>query len=117
MDADEGLGTSLLVYAGALLCVLDLIVWPVYYANGPVVLDNPTSAAVHDKLAARTGTFPLALLKHDDIVTPATLASLNVKPQRTAPVAHHVARVHTENSVANLTPERPARPFFLFSLF
>jgi hypothetical protein len=117
MDADEGLGTSLLVYIGALLCVLGLIVVPVYYANQPTVIDNADSATVHESLVARSDSFPLAVLQHEDIVTPATLASLNAKPQHAAAAPRRTARAHTENSMARLTPEQPPRPFFPFSLF
>jgi hypothetical protein len=123
MDADEGLGTSLLVYVGALLGALGLILWPVYYANEPIVLDNVNSATVHEILAPRSDNFPLALLKHNDIVTPATLATLDAKlqdgkSQHVTAVSHRTApRARTENSVAGLMPERPARSFFPFSLF
>jgi hypothetical protein len=114
--SDEGLAGSVLVYVAILFGALGLFALPVYYANQPTVLKNPDAATVGDMLAARAGRFPLAMLKHDDIVNSTTLAALNAKPKH-ATAAHHPAqRLHTENSVAGLASER-SHGLFPFSLF
>jgi hypothetical protein len=116
--SDEGLSGSVLIYVTVLFGVLALFFLPVYYANGPTVLQNSDAESVHETLAVRaSGSFPLAVLKHDDIVDSATLAALNAKPKHVAATHRSASRMHTESSVAGLTPERSSRGFFPFSLF
>lgn len=89
---DDALGFSALLYLAALLGALALFVMPVYLVNGPTVIKNPSPSAVSAALAARQndGNFPLARLKHEDIVDPAIVQALNDKDETTEP-AHRPA--------------------------
>jgi hypothetical protein len=122
----EGLGLSLLIYAGAILGALALVALPVYFTNRPQVYANPLLARadpllngpiVGNRISARV---PLARLKKETIVDPAIVAALNEKTKKAAPVhssAHRTARRATGTPVADLQPERKQPTFFLFSLF
>jgi hypothetical protein len=128
-NADEGLGLSLLIYAGAIIGVLALVAGPIVWANSPTVYENAT---LHARAADAPGgplgrrdrnEFPVALLKHPAIVDAATLAKVEeaaqtpAKPVRTAarPAKH---RRYAQAPEADAPPEaRPQRRGFFFSLF
>jgi hypothetical protein len=118
----EGLGLSVLIYMAAILGALAAIAVPVYIANAPQVYENPKlarsdpllgSPIVGDRGPTRV---PLAMLKHETIVDPAILASVNAKSKAVA-TAHPATRAVAQRSrgtpVADLQPEPPRHNFFL----
>lgn len=129
-NADEGLGLSLLIYAGAIVGALALVAGPIVWANSATVYENATlharaSDAPGGPLAGRPNRneFPVALLKHPAIVDAATLAKVEeaaqtpAKPVRAAnrPAKH---RRYAQAPEADAPPEaRPQRRGFFFSLF
>lgn len=121
----EGLGLSLAVYVAAIVGVFAVIMMPIYLANRPVVFENPPLAAANPLMNGpivgyRATTIPVALLKKEPIVDPATLAALNAKSKKQASPNRPTQRVAARPAgtpVAELQPERQRRPFFLFSLF
>lgn len=125
--ADEGLGGSVAIYAGAILGVLGLIAVPVYVAVSPQVYENPPLAPLDPLLQGpiignRVSTpMPLAHLKQEVIVDPKYVAELNARLKKPEPARPRMAQpVHVRErgpAVAEL-PERRERPgFFLFNLF
>ncbi len=122
-SVSEGLGVSILIYMGAILVPLMLLGLPLYFAIAPTVYENPPlvrsdTLLMNGPIVGRrvSTTTPLAFLKREILVDPATLAALklNAKPQRSS---NKVARRPTGTTVAELQPERHRRPFFLFSWF
>ena len=84
---DEGLGLSILVYAGIMAAALALLVTPVLWANGPTEYVNP-QLPTYDitssrSLAHQQKQIPLARLKREEIVDAKMLASINTKPAKT----------------------------------
>ena len=78
---DEGLGLSVLVYAGVMAVALALLVTPIVWASGPTEYPNP-ELPKYDinssrSLAHQQKQIPLARLKREDIVDAKMLASLN----------------------------------------
>jgi len=127
---DKDLGVSLLIYMAAILCVLAVFMVPVFLANGPTVLPNPSAKTAGSMLAARRndGSFPVAHLKEKAIVSPALLAALNAKAEKAKPSRDRSARAarhrpaprraSTRPSYAEAAPQRPIGPLGLFfSLF
>jgi hypothetical protein len=127
---DEGLGISILIYLAAILCVLAAFVVPVFLANGPTVEPNSSAKRTLSLLDARRNdnSFPVAHLKEKAIVSPALLAALNAKAEKTKPShdrpVHAVRRrdaprhAPVRRTYADATPQRPVGPFSLFfSLF
>jgi len=120
---DEGLGLSLLLYLAALLCGLAVIVLPVYRANRPTVIENANARMLARSANGIPGIhtshrrFPVARLKDQPIVDPATVTELNAEARkneqaRVAPV--HITRRQPrrpppENSYASAR-RRPAYP-------
>jgi hypothetical protein len=122
----EGLGLSMLIYAGAIVVALTTITVPVYYANTAQVYDNPppppadpllNGPIIGDREPAR---HPLAILKHRVIVDPKVVAALNAKVKKATPephVAEHVERRPVNVSRSEPRPEPRHSTFFLFRLF
>lgn len=133
--SSQGLGLSLAIYLTALFGGLTLVVWPIYYANSPTVIENvavPTQISPLSKpLYAdhRGEAFPLALLKKPDIVDAQSLAALNsyakapaAQPRRAATAttgAVHQPREHTASSdyASEQRPQQRRSFFPFFSLF
>jgi hypothetical protein len=122
----EGLGLSLLIYAGAILGVLALAALPVYIINRPQVYEIPPLAHADPLLngpivGSNVSTrFLLARIKRETIVDPAIVAALNEKARKAAPVhqtKYRTVQRETGTPVAALQPERKRPAFFLFSLF
>jgi len=83
---DEGLGLSVLVYAGVMAAALALLVTPVVWASGPTEYSNP-QLPKYDITSSRTlahqqKQIPLARLKREEIVDAKMLASINAKPSK-----------------------------------
>ena len=83
---DEGLGLSILVYAGLMATALALLVAPVVWASGPTVYPNP-QLPKYDITSSRSLTqqqkqIPLARLKREEIVSASMLAAINTKPAK-----------------------------------
>lgn len=130
MDASEseGLGVSVAIYLAAIVGTLVLVATPVYLANAPKAYENPPLARANPLLngpiignRASSG-LPVALLKREDIVDPATLAVLNAKAKKAATAStrhttHRTAQRSGGTPVADLQPERRRSAFFLFNLF
>jgi hypothetical protein len=131
----EGLGLSLAIYLAVLFGGLTLVVWPIYYANSPTVIENTAQPMQGSPLAKplyadhRGEAFPLALLKKPDIVDAQSLAALNsyakapaAQPRRAAAttVTARQPREHTASSdyASEQRPQQQRRSFFpFFSLF
>ena len=84
---DEGLGLSLLVYAGLMAAALTLLVTPVLWASGPTEYANP-ELPKYDITSSRTlahqqKQIPLARLKREEIIDAKMLAAINTKPAKT----------------------------------
>jgi hypothetical protein len=101
---DQGLGISLLIYAVAIVCAFALFVLPVYWANAPAVYENSGQQHFTQMLEARAarGHYPLARLKHQQIVDPALVAEMNAKAK-----AKRVQREATGDA-RRATTRRPA---------
>jgi hypothetical protein len=124
---DEGLGFSVLIYLAALLCGIAVFAVPLYLASRPTVIDNASVQTVDKTLAARADktVFPVAHLKHETIVNPATLAAVNAEAEKAEqahrPPIHTARRVYEprrepiRRSFAEVAPEH--RPNFFPSLF
>ena len=130
MDTSDsgGLGASVLLYMAAVVGALALMAVPVYLANAPQVYENAPLARPDPLLNGpiignRPAIgLPVALLKRQDIIDPATLAALGAKEKRQAATPHspqqRTAHRAGGTSVADLQPERPRRSsFFPFNLF
>ena len=83
---DEGLGLSLLVYAGLMAAALTLLVTPVLWASGPTEYANP-ELPKYDITSSRTlahqqKQIPLARLKREEIIDAKMLAAINTKPAK-----------------------------------
>ena len=97
---DKDLGVSLLIYMAAILCTLAVFMVPVFLANGPTVLPNPSAQIARSMLTARRNdsSFPVAHLKEKAIVSPALLAALNAKAEKAKAIrdrtVHAVPRRH-----------------------
>jgi hypothetical protein len=104
------LGVSLAIYLIAVAFGLVLFVSPVLLANGPTKFDNPGLAAYDPPPGTvlipqrARNSFPLAFLKHEEIVDPALVAELNAKAKK-AEMSHHLAS-RTGQSVR---PEAPSQ--------
>ena len=102
---DEGLGLSILVYAGVMVTGLALLVTPVLWAMGPTEYSNP-QLPKYDITSSRSLThqqkqIPLARLKREEIVDAKMLASINTKPAKTE-------RVREARSERSARPPRNA---------
>lgn len=125
--ADEGLGGSIAIYAGAILGVLGLIAVPIYLAVSPQVYENPPLEPLDPLLQGpiignRVSTpMPLAHLKHEVLVDPKYVAELNARLKKPEPVRQqtaHPVRVRERGPAVAELPERHERQgFFLFNLF
>ena len=134
--SSQGLGLSLAVYLAALFGGLTLVVWPIYYANSPTVIENTAQPMQGSPLAKplyadrRGEAFPLALLKKPDIVDAQSLAALNsyakapaaLQPRRAAASTGAVRPQHEQTASTEYAAERQRpqqrRSFFpFFSLF
>ncbi|MEJ2375891.1 MAG: hypothetical protein P8Y53_05375 [Pseudolabrys sp.] len=93
---------SALIYIGAIVFGLSIVVVPVYLANRPTVVPNP-SARILEQTADRALSsrvnkkqFPVAHLKSEPIVNPETVEELNAKAEAKADAreaeTHHRAR-------------------------
>ena len=83
---DEGLGLSLLVYAGLMAAALTLLVTPVLWASGPTEYANP-ELPKYDITSSRTlahqqKQIPLARLKREEIIDAKMLAAINTTPAK-----------------------------------
>jgi hypothetical protein len=120
----KDLAVSVLIYMAAILFGLSLFVVPIYLATRPTVVENAGAAAaraVDRSLAARSGSkrFPVANLKHETIVNPATIAELNAKTKESDDPPSRVrrgvyARPQPKRSYAEdaPAPRRSAYPNF-----
>lgn len=125
--ADEGLGGSVAIYAGAILGVLGLIAVPIYVAVSPQVYDNPPIEPLDPLLQGpiignRVSTpMPLAHLEQKVLVDPKYVAELNARLKKRAPARQQVAqptRVRERGpAIAELPQQRERSGFFLFNLF
>jgi len=125
--ADEGLGGSVAIYAGAILGTLGLIAVPLYIALSPQVYENPPIEPLDPLLQGpivgnRVSTpMPLAHLKHETLVDPKYVAELNAGLRKREPAARHVggpALVRERGpAIAELPQRRERSGFFLFNLF
>lgn len=121
----EGLGISVLVYMAAMIGGLMLVALPVYYANTPTVIENVTPAQFSGTLTSpryedRTpGTFPLVMLKQEQLVDPKVVAELNADVKQTAPqpAAGRTAHDVTQDRRERVASRPSFNPFGLFSLF
>jgi hypothetical protein len=81
----KDLAVSVLIYMVAIVFGLSLFVVPLYLATRPTVVENAGASAatqtVDRALVDRSSRkrFPVANLKHETIVNPATIAELNAK--------------------------------------
>jgi hypothetical protein len=80
---------SVLIYLGAILFGLALFVVPIYLASRPTVVENagsPALAGSVDRTLASGGSggqrFPVAHIKRQTIVNPATLTELNAEAEK-----------------------------------
>ena len=84
----KDLAVSVLIYLGAILFGLALFVVPIYLASRPTVVDNAAEPAlvksVDRTLTTRSGDqrFPVAHIKRQTIVNPATLTELNAEAEK-----------------------------------
>jgi hypothetical protein len=84
----KDLAVSVLIYLAAILFGLALFVVPIYLASRPTVVENAGSPALAGKvdrsLATRSGDqrFPVAHIKRQTIVSPATLTELNAEAEK-----------------------------------
>ena len=115
---DQGMGLSLAVYAAAMLGGLALFILPVLWATGTTVYENPGVKAAGlpggPVYASHRGQFPLAILKHQQIVDQTALNELNAKSGQKTPAPHRVARA-AHRSYAQASEDdgqRPARRSF-----
>lgn len=125
--ADEGLGGSVAIYAGAILGALGLIAVPIYFAVSPQVYENPPLGPLDPLLQGpiignRVSTpMPLAHLKHEVLVDPKYVAELNARLKKREAPPQHVAqptRVRERGPAVAELPERRERSgFSLFNLF
>jgi hypothetical protein len=125
---DQGLGLSLLVYVGALVLGLGLIVSPVLWAAGPTEYQNPElpkyDITSSRPLATQHRQIPLARLKREEIVDQTMLAALNARAAKTREARERPARRPTHTAYAQAQAhddeapqQRPRRSGFFFSLF
>jgi hypothetical protein len=103
------LGVSLAIYLIAVTFGLMLFVLPVLLANRPTKYENP-GLAVYDPppgtllIPQRArNSFPLAFLKHEDLVDPTLVASLNARAKK-AEKPRHLA----SHSGPRVRPEAPS---------
>jgi len=123
--ADEGLGGSVAIYAGAILGALGLIAVPIYVAVSPQVYDNPPLEPLDPLLQGpiignRVSTpMPLSHLKHEVLVDPKYVAELNARFKKREAAPQQVARPVRErgSAIAELPETRERSGFFLFNLF
>ena len=124
---DEGLGLSVLVYAGIMVTALALLVTPVLWASGPTEYPNP-QLPKYDITSSRTlahqqKQIPLARLKREEIVSATMLASINTKPAKSERVREARERPSRAAGTAfaqapdNDETARPRRGLFGWSLF
>jgi hypothetical protein len=130
MNRSDGLGLSVSFYLAALLCGLMLFALPVYFMNSGTTLANPGVAAYDPPPGATLirradpNAEKLAVLRHQDIVTPAQIAAVNArggvaeKPHRTVTRTAQREHERADGPVADLRYAQPAphRGFF-FGLF
>ena len=83
------LAGSVVIYIIAILFGLALFVVPIYWLSRPTIVENAGAAvqSVDRALTARSGKerFPVANLKPQTIVNPATIAELNAKAKEDGP--------------------------------
>jgi hypothetical protein len=123
---DNDFGLSLLIYMAAILCTLAVFMVPVFLANGPTVLPNPSAKTARSLFAAHRNdsSFPVAHLKEKAIVSPALLAALNAKAEKAkllrgravhaVPRRHEASHALRRRKYADAAPQRPIDPFGLF---
>jgi len=125
---DEGLGLSVLVYAGVMAAGLALLVTPVVWASGPTEYANP-ELPKYDITSSRTlahqqKQIPLARLKREEIVDAKMLASINTKPAKSGRIREargerpsRAARTAFAQAHADDETPRQRRGLFGWSLF
>jgi hypothetical protein len=124
---DEGLGLSVLVYAGVMVTGLALLVTPVLWAMGPTEYSNP-QLPKYDITSSRSLThqqkqIPLARLKREEIVSASMLAAINAKPAKSERVREarerpsRAARTAFAQAPDYDEASRPRRGLFGWSLF
>jgi len=92
--ADDGLLVSILSYLMAVLTGLALFIGPVLWANGPTIKENIAPGKVRELSASRysESKFPVAKLKHKELVNPTHLVELNARVKKTAKFTPVTAR-------------------------
>jgi hypothetical protein len=124
---DEGLGLSVLLYAGVMAAALALLITPVLWASGPTEYPNP-QLPKYDITSSRTLAYqqkqiPLARLKREEIVDAKMLASINTKPAKSERVREarerpsRAARTAFAQAPDHDDTARPRRGLFGWSLF
>jgi hypothetical protein len=125
---DEGLGLSVLVYAGVMAAGLALLVTPVVLASGPTEYANP-ELPKYDITSSRTlahqqKQIPLARLKREEIVDAKMLASINTRPAKSERIRQargerpsRTARTAFAQAHADDETPRQRRGLFGWSLF
>jgi hypothetical protein len=119
----KDLAVSVLIYMVAILFGLSLFVVPIYLLSRPTVVENAGVPALARAVqrTARSGhaNFPVARLKRETIVNPATLAELNAKAKQSDDVHARVrgtsrAPRRPDHAYAEVAPasRRPAYPNF-----
>ncbi len=123
---DEGLGLSVLVYAGVMVTGLALLVTPVLWAMGPTEYSNPQlpkyDITSSRPLAHQQKQIPLARLKREEIVNPTMLAAINAKPAKNERVREARGPSRAARTAFAQAPDydeasRPRRGLFGWSLF
>ena len=124
---DEGLGLSVLVYAGMMVAALALLVTPVLWASGPTEYSNPElpkyDITSSRPLAYQQKQIPLARLKREEIVSATMLAAINAKPAKAERVREarerpsRAARTAFAQAPDHDEAARPRRGLFGWSLF
>ena len=121
---DEGLGLSVLAYAGLMAAALTLLVTPVLWASGPTEYPNPQlpkyDITSSRSLAHQQKQIPLARLKREEIVDAKMLAAINTKPAK--PERVREARERPSRTAFAQAPDhdetpRQRRGVFGWSLF
>jgi hypothetical protein len=116
------LAGSVVIYMIAILFGLALFVVPFYWLSRPTVVENAGAPVqrVDRALAARSGKerFPVANLKPQTIVSPATIAELNAKAKDNGDRPRSSRRVYARpqpsrpSNEAAPAPRRPVYPNF-----
>jgi hypothetical protein len=121
---DEGLGLSVLVYAGVMVAALAVLVTPVLWASGPTEYPNPQlpkyDITSSRPLAHQQKQVPLARLKREEIVDAKMLAAINTKPAKSVREARERPSRAARTAFAQAPDHdetRPRRGLFGWSLF